>query len=125
MTADSTSAFRQIGLLVTGEGEREFLDKLFRLLMDGGNCTFKVAGKVPQRGPLTSQRQILKMAGSGKRITSLDEKLGLSARKCFSDIPYAAMSETSLNCWKLSVIRVFSCSAWLVGRLAMVASMAA
>ncbi|MGO9600965.1 MAG: amidohydrolase [Isosphaeraceae bacterium] len=40
-------------------------------------------------------------------------------------IPYAAMSETSLNCWKLSVIRVFSCSAWLVGRLAMVASMAA
>ena len=40
-------------------------------------------------------------------------------------IPYAAMSETSLNCWKLSVIRVFSCSAWLVGRLAMVSSMAA
>ena len=40
-------------------------------------------------------------------------------------IPYAAMSETSLNCWKLSVIRVFSCSAWLVGRLAMVPSMAA
>ena len=40
-------------------------------------------------------------------------------------IPYAAMSETSLNCWNLSVINVFSCSACSVGRPSMVSWMAA
>ena len=40
-------------------------------------------------------------------------------------IPYAAMSDTSLNCWKLSVIKVFSCSACLVGRPSIVSWMAA
>src|SRR5208337_2710476 len=58
------------------------------------------------------------------RIQLRKERLELS-RSVAQAIPYAAMSETSSNCWKLSVIRVFSCAAWLVGRLAMVPSMAA
>ncbi len=39
-------------------------------------------------------------------------------------IPHAAMSETSANCWKLSVIRVFSPSAWVVESPSSVSSMA-
>ena len=39
-------------------------------------------------------------------------------------IPHAAISETSANCWKLSVIRVFSPSAWVVESPSRVSSMA-
>ncbi len=42
----------------------------------------------------------------------------------FTIIPHAAMSETSANCWKLSVIRVFSPSAWVVESPSSVSSMA-
>ena len=44
--------------------------------------------------------------------------------RCESNIPHAAMSETSSNCWKLSVISVFSRSAWVVESPSMVSSMA-
>ena len=40
-------------------------------------------------------------------------------------ILYAAISETFSNCWKLRVIKVFSGSAWVVGRPWRVSSMAA
>jgi hypothetical protein len=40
-------------------------------------------------------------------------------------ILHAAMSETSLNCWKLSVISVFRGSAWVVGRPSRISWMAA
>ena len=40
-------------------------------------------------------------------------------------IPYAAKSETSSNVWNLSVISVFSCSAWIVERPSRVSWMAA
>jgi hypothetical protein len=40
-------------------------------------------------------------------------------------IPHAAMSETSSNSWKLSVISVFSRSAWVVGRPSRVSLIAA
>jgi hypothetical protein len=48
-----------------------------------------------------------------------------NVRSQYEVIPYAAMSDTSLNCWKLSVISVFSRSACLVGRPSMVSWMAA
>jgi hypothetical protein len=40
-------------------------------------------------------------------------------------IPYAAISETSSNCWKLSVISVFSFSEWVVERPSMFSWIAA
>jgi predicted transcriptional regulator len=42
-----------------------------------------------------------------------------------ANIPYAAMSETSSNSWNLSVINVFSGSAWVVERPSSTSSMAA
>jgi hypothetical protein len=49
--------------------------------------------------------------------------LGSVLENCL--IPYAAKSETSSNVWNLSVISVFSCSAWIVGRPSRVCWMAA
>jgi DNA-binding MarR family transcriptional regulator len=41
------------------------------------------------------------------------------------DIPYAVISETFSNRWKLRVIKVFSGSAWIVGRPSRVSRIAA
>ena len=46
-------------------------------------------------------------------------------RAVLAAIPQAAISETSSNSWKLSVISVFSCSACTVGRPSMVSWMVA
>ena len=71
--------------------------------------------------------------GTSPTTVSMSKDAGAGGSKGFPDfsetsvlaIPYAAMSETSSNCWKLSVISVFSCSAWVVERPSRISWMAA
>src|SRR5262245_37114183 len=87
----STSAwpFFRVALLVTGEGEEQFLPRLFRSLEAEGHCTFKVGRRIPQLRPITSDRRRERMVGSGKQITSRDEEIGLFARRCLcNDFAY-------------------------------------
>jgi hypothetical protein len=73
--------FFHFGLIVTGEGERDHLSKLFRSLMAIGICNFKVIQFIGQRGPITSPKRILQMVGSGKKIPDKDVgEIGLPAR---------------------------------------------
>lgn len=62
----------QFGLIVTGQGERDFLPKLFSVLMSKAGCSFKVLRKVGQRKPI-GERKRLKMVGSGVVIPDKDE----------------------------------------------------
>jgi Domain of unknown function (DUF4276) len=74
--------FYKFGLIVTGEGEEEFLPKLFRPLQSTGNCQFMVIRRIGQRSPVTSPKKKLKMVGSGKTIPTKDEEeIGLPARR--------------------------------------------
>ena len=76
------------GLIVTGEGEREFLPSLFRTLMERAGCSFKVVRRIGQRGPVTSPPRILKMVGCGRRIPTRDEdEIGLPARRFLREKP--------------------------------------
>ena len=69
-TPDSGRAWRffEFGLIVTGEGEEEFLPKLFRSLEATGRCSFRVIRRIGQRSPIRSPRRQLRMIGSGKLI---------------------------------------------------------
>jgi len=76
------------GLIVTGEGEREHLPKLFKSLMTTGICTFKVIRFIGQRSPITSEKKKYKMVGSGKIIPDRDQdEIGLPARKYLQKDP--------------------------------------
>jgi hypothetical protein len=75
----------RFGLLVTGEGERRFLDRLFRSLCDRlaqtgrGVCEFRVLAKVEQLTPRTSAKRRLTMPGQKRRIPTRDEDAALMA----------------------------------------------
>jgi hypothetical protein len=73
--------FVRFGLIVTGRGEEQFLPKLFRPLMEAALCTFQVIRRSKRLSALTSSTRILKMTGKGKLIPSIDEELGLAARR--------------------------------------------
>lgn len=74
--------FCHFGLIVTGESERHHLPKLFRSLMETGVCTFQVIRFIGQRRPITSEKKILRMVGTGKVIPDRDEhEIGLPARR--------------------------------------------
>ena len=86
-TPDSGRAWRffEFGLIVTGEGEEEFLPKLFRSVEATGRCSFRVIRRIGQRSPILSPRRQLRMIGSGKLIPDRDaEKIGLPSRKFLS-----------------------------------------
>ena len=86
-TPDSGRAWRffEFGLIVTGEGEEEFLPKLFRSLEATGRCSFRVIRRIGQRSPILSPRRQLRMIGSSKLIPDRDaEKIGLPSRKFLS-----------------------------------------
>lgn len=73
--------FFKVGLLVTGEGEREFLPSLFHALTATGRCHFEVIRRINQRSPVTAEKKLLKMVGSGKTIPDKDaDEIGLPAR---------------------------------------------
>lgn len=69
------------GLIVTGEGEREFLPSLFRNFSETGKAVFYVIAKTGQLAPITSPIRQIQMVGRGNTIPSKDiEKIGLPAR---------------------------------------------
>ncbi|MGA2404871.1 MAG: hypothetical protein ABSG91_24740 [Syntrophobacteraceae bacterium] len=73
--------FYHFGLIVTGEGEEEFLPMLFRELMRGRSCHFEVIRKTGQRSPRTSPKKIKNMVGTGKKIPDKDaDEIGFPAR---------------------------------------------
>ncbi len=73
--------FFQFGLIVTGEGERDHLPKLFATLMASGICNVKVIKFIGQRDPRSDKRK-LKMLGEGKTIPDRDaDDIGIPARK--------------------------------------------
>jgi hypothetical protein len=80
MTEAVTWSFFRIALLVTGKGEEQFLPQLFRSLAAEGHCSFKVVRRIPQLRPMTSERKIQRVVGSGQSIPRLDQDLGISAR---------------------------------------------
>lgn len=84
---DSRSCvFFRFGLIVTGEGERDHLDKLFRPLMATRICNFKVIKFIGQLRPITSTVRKQKMVGTGKIIPTRDEEqVGLPARGYLDD----------------------------------------
>jgi hypothetical protein len=75
----------QIGLLVTGKGEREFLPEFLRGIAAPGpedsRCVLSVIRKIEQLNPISVQsKQNLKMTGRGTHLPSRDEEIGLAAR---------------------------------------------
>jgi hypothetical protein len=80
MTSEATTnslqyRYVKFGLIVTGETEELHLPKLFTTLMNLGTCYFEVIRRVPQLGPITSDKRKLKITGvKDKKIPSKDEK---------------------------------------------------
>lgn len=73
--------FFKVGLIVTGQGEEEFLPTFLRALTATGRCHFEVIRRIGQRSPVTAEKKLLKMVGSGKTIPDKDEaEIGLPAR---------------------------------------------
>jgi hypothetical protein len=72
-------------LLVTGKGESQFLDRLFRSLCDRlaltgrGSCEFSPLAKVEQLHPRTSPKRKLTLPGKAQKLPSRDEDLALRA----------------------------------------------
>ena len=73
-------AFFRFGLIVTGETERQHLQKLFKSLEQSGTCNFRVIRRVDQLGAITSTNRIEGLR-NGKKILSADEKIGVVARR--------------------------------------------
>lgn len=80
--------FFRFGLIVTGEGEREHLPKLFSSLIATGICNFRVISHIGQRSPILSTSRRIRMVGRGEIIPTRDEqKIGLPARRYLGDDP--------------------------------------
>ncbi len=80
--------FFRFGLIVTGEGEAEFLPKLFRSIMAAANCTFIVIRKSEQLSPITSERRLIKMVGRNEIIPPTDElQYGIPTRLFLQKYP--------------------------------------
>ncbi len=76
----------RFGLIVTGKTEEHCLPELFRILASQGNCSFTVIRRIGQLSPIRSEKRVLRMVGTGKRIPDRDaEQIGLPARRFLSD----------------------------------------
>lgn len=76
-----TPHYFTFGLIVTGEGEEQFLPELFRDLMASGTCSFRVLRRIGQRSPRTSTARTPRMVGSAQKLPSNDDlEIGLPAR---------------------------------------------
>lgn len=72
----------RIGLLVTGEGEEQFIVKMLRALAQSGRCILQVVRRMPQLSPRTSAKpKRVTMAGTKKGVFGRDAEYGLEARK--------------------------------------------
>jgi hypothetical protein len=77
--------FFKFGLIVTGKGEKEHIERLFASLMATGTCHFEVIAFIGQRSPITSNKRIARMVGSGKEIPDKDAtEIGIPARQYLS-----------------------------------------
>lgn len=86
MKTDHTWQFFRFGLIVTGESEREVLPRLFQSISATGRCSFKVIRKIGQRSPISSEKRLQTMVGSGKLIPDKDaDEIGLPARRFLSE----------------------------------------
>ena len=88
--AQPACAFCTFGLIVTGEGERDFLPSFFRTLMERAGCTFKVLRQIGQRSPISapSRQRELQIVGTGAKVLPKDvEEFGLEARRFLKDQP--------------------------------------
>ena len=75
----------RFGLIVTGKTEQQCLDDLLGILASRANCSFRVIRRIGQRSPITSERRIQKMVGTGKKIPDRDaEEIGFPARNFLS-----------------------------------------
>ncbi len=75
-------ALLDFGLIVTGEGEEEFLPLLFHSLRNSGPFRFRVIRRIGQRRPIIAPGRILRMTGRGQVIPTKDEEeIGLPARR--------------------------------------------
>ncbi len=84
-TKNQSCCFFHFGLIVTGEGERNHLPKLFKSLMATGVCTFEIIFFIGQRSQRTSKKRILRMIDNGKIIPDRDQIIGLKARRYLTD----------------------------------------
>lgn len=81
MVSEPGWRFVHFGLLVTGKGEQQFLPDFFRALTASGRCTFEIIRGVQQLSPRASeQSRPLTALGTGKRLPSRDEEIGIAAR---------------------------------------------
>lgn len=76
---DSTWKFIKIGLVVTGEGEREFAADLFQSILETGKCTFPILRQTGQRRAIRDERQRAYNA-TGKVIPDRDAEIGAQIR---------------------------------------------
>lgn len=82
--------FFRFGLIVTGDGEAEFLPKLFRSIMAAANCVFVVIRKSEQLAPITSEKRLIRMVGRGEIIPAIDEaQYGIPARLFLQKYPHS------------------------------------
>lgn len=72
--------FVQFGLITTGVGEHQFLDRLLRSLAESGRCSFQFVARIGQLSPRSSPKYELKLVGTNKLLPSRDKELGLYAR---------------------------------------------
>jgi len=63
----------RFGLIVTGEGERQFIARLFRSLQSEYPCDFEVFRRIGQRSPRSQPPASLTVTGTGKRVPTKDE----------------------------------------------------
>jgi len=78
--ASPTWKFVRFGLIVTGKGEYEFLDRFLRSLTSSGHCAFIVLARIGQLRPRTSPKHKLKIVGGKGSLPTQDEELGIYAR---------------------------------------------
>ena len=82
-------SFCTFGLIVTGKGERDFLPQFMRSLMERASCNFRVIRSIGQRTPVTSEKKIIKMTGTGKTIPTRDEEdIAIPTRLFLRGYPY-------------------------------------
>lgn len=74
--------FVKFGLLVTGRGEMEFLPDFFRAVMQTGQCSFQVIGRIQQLAPVSSSQRKAEMVGKRGQVFDKNEQMiGAVARR--------------------------------------------
>lgn len=71
--------FVHFGVIVTGHGEHQFLDRFLRSLAASGRCSFTILERVGQLSPRTGPRHNLRVVGTQKVLTNRQQELGLRA----------------------------------------------